>query len=118
DDAELSGRVDQAVAAVAAAEAELRDVVAATQSVRDEVGQLASRAYRTGGMTQLSLILQAQTPGELLGRIQTYRTVLQADHETLARLERTRDSIDARRAELDRRRDEAGRRREAAAKHL
>jgi murein DD-endopeptidase MepM/ murein hydrolase activator NlpD len=118
DDAELSGRVDQAVAAVTVAEAELRDVVASTQSVRDEVARLAGRAYRTGGMAQLSLILQAQTPGELLGRIQSYRTVLQADHETLARLERTRDSIDARRAELDRRRAEAGARREAAARHL
>ncbi|MGC0420761.1 peptidoglycan DD-metalloendopeptidase family protein [Embleya sp. AB8] len=105
--AELSHGEELAVAAVGRAEAELRDVAAATQEVRDDVTRLVGRAYRNGQMAQLSMVLRAQTPGELLSNLQAYRQMLQADHETIDRLERTRDAIDARRAELERRRAEA-----------
>lgn len=99
--------VERADAAVVTAEAELRDVVASTQAVRDAVGRLVARAYRNGDMARLSLILRAQTPAEFLSRLQSYRVVLRDDQETLARLERTRDAMDARRDELARRRAEA-----------
>ncbi|MEU0933084.1 M23 family metallopeptidase [Embleya sp. NPDC005971] len=105
--AELAHGVELARAAVATAEAELRDVAAATQAVREDVTRLVGRAYRNGAMAQLSMILRAQTPAELLSNLQGYRQMLQADHETIARLERTRDAIDLRRAELERRREEA-----------
>jgi len=99
--------VERADAAVVTAEAELRDVVASTQAVREAVGRLVARAYRNGDMAQLSLVLRAQTPAEFLSRLQSYRVVLRDDQETLARLERTRDAMDVRRDELDRRRAEA-----------
>ncbi|MFI6980150.1 peptidoglycan DD-metalloendopeptidase family protein [Embleya sp. NPDC050154] len=105
--ADLSHGVELAEAAVRTAEAELHDVAASTQAVRDDVTRLVGRAYRNGAMAQLSMILRAQTPAELLSSLQSYRQMLQADHETIARLERTRDAIDARRAELERRRAEA-----------
>ncbi|MGW1994331.1 peptidoglycan DD-metalloendopeptidase family protein [Embleya sp. NPDC001921] len=105
--ADLSHGVELAEAAVRTAEAELHDVAASTQAVRDDVTRLVGRAYRNGAMAQLSMILRAQTPAELLSSLQGYRQMLQADHETIARLERTRDAIDARRAELERRRAEA-----------
>ncbi|WP_406286242.1 M23 family metallopeptidase [Embleya sp. NBC_00896] len=116
--AELSHGVDLAIAAVGTAEAELRDVAASTESVRDDVTRLVSRAYRNGGMAQLSMILRAQTPGQLLSSLQGYRQMLQADHETIARLERTKDAIDVRRAELERRREEARLRHEEADRNL
>ncbi|MYS81932.1 M23 family metallopeptidase [Embleya scabrispora] len=105
--ADLGHDVELADAAVRTATSELHDVVASTQAVRDDVTRLVGRAYRNGGMAQLSMILRAQTPAELLSSLQGYREMLQADHETIARLERTRDAIDLRRAELERRREEA-----------
>ncbi|MFF7250391.1 M23 family metallopeptidase [Embleya sp. NPDC008237] len=116
--AELGHGVDLAEAAVRTAEAELHDVAASTQAVRDDVTRLVGRAYRNGGMAQLSMILRAQTPAELLSSLQGYRQMLQADHETIARLERTRDAIDVRRAELERRREEARVRHAEAGRHL
>ncbi|WP_439675222.1 peptidoglycan DD-metalloendopeptidase family protein [Embleya sp. MST-111070] len=116
--ADLSHAVEVAEAAVTTAEGELRDVAASTQAVRDDVAQLVGRAYRSGQMAQLSMILRAQTPAELLSSLESYRRMVQADHETIARLERTRDAVDARRAELERRREEARRRHADAGRNL
>ncbi|OPC82749.1 hypothetical protein B4N89_18990 [Embleya scabrispora] len=116
--AELSHGVELADAAVTTAEAELRDVAASTQAVRDDVAQLVGRAYRSGQMAQLSMILRAQTPAELLSSLESYRRMVQTDHETIARLERTRDAVEARRAELERRREEARRRHAEAGRNL
>ncbi|MET7302021.1 M23 family metallopeptidase [Embleya sp. NPDC005575] len=116
--ADLSHGAELADAAVGTAETELRDVVAATQAVRDDMTRLVGQAYRHGGMAQLSIILRAQTPAELLSSLQGYRQMLQADRETIERLERTRDAIDVRRAELERRREEARARHAEAGRHL
>lgn len=117
-DTELRARLDRAVADEATARQQLADVGSAVDAMHDALGQAASHAYQNGALAQLSVIMHAETPGELLDRLEGYRSVLRADESTLARLREIQSETDGRRKALARARDDVRTQQEAAAAQL
>lgn len=117
-DSDLRRRLEIAVEEEAAAQRQLADVEASVAEIRDTIGQVASRAYQQGALGQLSVILQAETPAQLLSRMEAFRSVLRADENTLARLQEIRRATDGRQKELARAKDQVAGERQAAAAQL
>lgn len=117
-DADLRRRLDIAVEEEAAAQRQLLDVAASMQEMHDAIGQVATRAYQQGALGQLSVIMKAETPAQLLARLEGFRSVLRADEATLARLKEVHAATDGRQKELARAREQVRIEREAAAAQL
>lgn len=117
-DADTRRRLEIAVEDEAEAQAQLRDIESAMTEMRDALGQVARRAYQQGAMAQLSVIMQAETPAQLLGRLEGFRSVMRADEATLARLNQVHQETDGRQKELARARDRVQTERDAAAAQL
>ncbi|WP_345680091.1 murein hydrolase activator EnvC family protein [Yinghuangia aomiensis] len=117
-DTELRARLDRAVADEATARQQLADVGSAMDAMHDALGQVASHAYQNGALAQLSVIMHAETPGELLDRLEGYRALLRADESTLARLREIQSETDGRQKALARARDDVRAQQEAAAGQL
>lgn len=117
-DTELRALLDRAVADEATARQQLADVGSAMDAMHEALGQVASHAYRNGALAQLSVIMHAETPGELVDRLESYRSLLRADESTLARLREIQTETDGRQKALARARDDVRARQEAAAAQL
>ncbi|WP_436775439.1 peptidoglycan DD-metalloendopeptidase family protein [Yinghuangia sp. YIM S09857] len=117
-DADTRRRLQIAVEDEARAQEQLRDIESAMTEMRDELGRVARRAYQQGGLNQLSVIMKAETPAQLLSRLEGFRSVLRADQGTLDRLTRVHHETDGRQKELARARERVETERDAAAERL
>jgi len=117
-DAEMQRKLDEAVAAEKAAEAQLRVVAARVAETKRLIGRFARRTYQQGALLQLSVVLQARTPAELLERFAVVRTVLRSESAALDRLHRAQAELTQQERELAARRSEVTARREEAAQQL
>ncbi|MGW0661739.1 peptidoglycan DD-metalloendopeptidase family protein [Streptodolium elevatio] len=117
-DTDTRRRLEIAVEDEARAQAQLRDIESAMTEMREELGRVARRAYQQGSLTQLSVIMKAETPAQLIGRLEGFRSVLRADEETLDRLGQVHRETDGQQKELARARDRVRSEQEAAAAQL
>ncbi|MCF2532272.1 M23 family metallopeptidase [Yinghuangia soli] len=117
-ESDLRRRLEIAVEDEAAAQRQLLDVEASMAEMRDALGQVARRAYQQGALAQLSVIMEAETPAQLMSRLEGFRSVLRADEATLQRLREVHAATDGRQKELGRAREQVRIEREAAAAQL
>ncbi|WTW95118.1 peptidoglycan DD-metalloendopeptidase family protein [Streptomycetaceae bacterium NBC_01309] len=117
-DADTRRRLEIAIEDEARAQAQLGDIESAMTEMRDALGRVARRAYQQGSLTQLSVVMKAETPAQLITRLEGFRSVLRADEETLTRLTEVHRETDGRQKELGRARDRVQTERDAAAVQL
>ena len=92
---------DQALAArLAVAEAEeqkashhLGQVVTQIDSEQQSIGALANAAYRQGGMGQLAVAMQADSPDDFANRLVAVETVVRSGDQSVARLDVARADL-------------------------
>ncbi|MDI2131413.1 murein hydrolase activator EnvC family protein [Yinghuangia seranimata] len=117
-DADLRRRLDIAVGDEAAAQQQVRDLDGALAQARDALGTVARHAYEHGDLAALSVVMQAETPAQLLSRLEGYHSLMRADDAVLSRLRQIRQEADGRQKALAAARDQVRADREAAAAQL
>ena len=86
-DAELAGRLAAAEQSQALAESAIAEGSSAIAETESTIGQIASQAYRRGGMApELSIALNARSPEEFANRYVLVGTAMRSQNGALARL--------------------------------
>jgi murein DD-endopeptidase MepM/ murein hydrolase activator NlpD len=101
-DGELKAKLDQALADEQRAARELADVGREMDSMHTTLGQVIRRSYQQGALAQLSAVIEAETPGDMVSRLESFRSVIRSDASTLERLRTTKHELDVRQLELER----------------
>ncbi len=99
-DADLGRRLEVAQATEKKAVDDLAATVASTADATEQVGGIARRAYQTGGVAELSIVLAAQSADDLAERVSAIDTAFQVQGRVLADLGVQRAETRAQKARL------------------
>ncbi len=100
-DEALAARVQFTEAEVRKADRQLAEHRAAEDETRAALGQIAREAYLTGGMTSLSVALDAENPDDFSERMAVAGTALRVQNGAIARLDVQEAESRARSAKLE-----------------
>lgn len=99
-DAEIGRQLDVAQAQVGKAVDDLSSTATSTRATRAAIGSMARQAYQTGGVGELSVVLQAETADDFAQRIGVVDTAMQIQGIALAQLAVARAETTAKQARL------------------
>jgi murein DD-endopeptidase MepM/ murein hydrolase activator NlpD len=101
NDVEMARKLAEARAAEKAARVALQKVVDSIAKHRGVTGRIARRAYAGGGMSQVAVALEAESPDEFASRLAYLRNVMNSERGILSRLGRAREELAEKRARLE-----------------
>ncbi len=112
----LGLKLDGAKAEVRAARAQIRETLTSIASSQALIGRIARSSYQSGGMGELAVVLQSQSPDEFATRLVLVQNALRSEGNTLDGLAVARADLAAQRATLVAKRQQlAGMKREQEA---
>jgi len=117
-DAEMARKLASAHAAEQAARTALAEVLESIHTHRDVAGRIARRAYTGGGMSQVAMALEAESPDDFASRLAYLGSVMNSEKGTLDRLGQARVELAEKRARLEAVRRQVAQQRGAAAAAL
>jgi murein DD-endopeptidase MepM/ murein hydrolase activator NlpD len=117
-DREAAANLAAAEAAERKAERELAAVNARITARRQYVGRVANTAYREGGLSQLAMILESESPDDFAARVAAVQSIAQAQNSVLRDLATDRADLVSSEARLAALRGVAAHAREEARKQL
>jgi len=117
-DQQAAANLAVAEAAERKAERELGAVNQRITARKEHVGRVANTAYREGGLSQLAVILEAESPEDFAARIAAVQSIAQTENSLLRDLAGDRADLESGEARLAAMRDLAARARAEARKQL
>jgi len=99
-DRELGEQLDVAIAEVQRARAEIRDTKKDIAAGQVLIGRIARTSYQDGGMGELAVVLQSQTPDDFATRLVLVQNAMRSEGSVLGRLAEARADLAAEKATL------------------
>jgi murein DD-endopeptidase MepM/ murein hydrolase activator NlpD len=112
----LAEQLEVAKAEVAKAQQQIDNTLASIANSKQLIGRIARSSYQTGGMGELAVVLQSQSPDEFATRLVLVQNAIRSEGGILGGLAEKRANLAAERATLDAKRKQlAGMKREQEA---
>jgi peptidoglycan hydrolase CwlO-like protein len=96
----LGAKLDAAKAEVKDAQAQIDTTLADIASSRQLIGRIARSSYQSGGMGELAVVLQSQSPDEFATRLVLVQNAMRSEGNVLGGLAEARADLAAQRATL------------------
>jgi murein DD-endopeptidase MepM/ murein hydrolase activator NlpD len=96
----LGEQLDVAKAEVARAQGEIDDTLASIAKSQQLIGRIARSSYQNGGMGELAVVLQSQSPDEFATRLVLVQNAMRSEGNVLSGLAVARADLAAQRATL------------------
>jgi murein DD-endopeptidase MepM/ murein hydrolase activator NlpD len=96
----LAAKLDAAKAEVQDAQAQIDTTLAGIASSRALIGRIARSSYQSGGMGELAVVLQSQSPDEFATRLVLVQNALRSEGNVIGSLAEARADLAAQRATL------------------
>ncbi|MFL5515049.1 MAG: murein hydrolase activator EnvC family protein [Gemmatimonadales bacterium] len=96
----LGAKLDAAKAEVRDAQAQIDTTLASIASSQQLIGRIARSSYQSGGMGELAVVLQSQSPDEFATRLVLVQNALRSEGNVLGGLAEARANLAAQRATL------------------
>lgn len=112
-DRQLGEQLEVAKAEVARAEKQIEDTLADIAASQVLIGRIARSSYQSGGMGELAVVLQSQSPDDFATRLVLVQNAMRSEGHVLGDLAEARANLAAQRATLEAKRKQlAGMKRE------
>ena len=99
-DRELGEQLEVAIAEVQRARAEIKDTKRDIAAGQVLIGRIARTSYQDGGMGELAVVLQSQTPDDFATRLVLVQNAMRSEGSVLGRLAEARADLAAEKATL------------------
>ena len=96
----LAGQLDVARAEVSRAKKEIRGTVRALEASHVLIGRIARSSYQNGGLGELAVVLQAESPDEFAARLVLVQNALRSEGNVLGDLAESRADLAAQKSTL------------------